>query len=236
MPTRACLGALLKAENFFQVVPTTDLLCVAAPGQNRLERLWTGTTRLAAGLLARMASRAIWSHPLAFLEALVLLVARVVGMAGPLTDVATIKAGLTRLGAAALGKHVPEVLALVHLLCIGGVLLTHQLQPTTQQAGLAHVGQNIFPENRFAAELDEVAYAVESMAGSGKCNADPVVDAEESDGALDVAANEGQEDDVVLLTLVIVHYGHLHPHKLLFWHLLLESEQLPGVGGEDRDL
>ena len=190
MSTRACFGALLKTENFFQVVSTTDLLCVAAPRENRLERLWTGTTRLAARLLARMASRAIRPHPLAFLKALVLLVARVVGMAGPPTDVATIKTGLTWLGAAALRKHVPEVLALAHLLCIGGVLLTHQLQPTTQQAGLAHVGQNLFPENRFAAELDEVAYAVESMAGSGKCNADPVVDAEEPDGSLDVAANE----------------------------------------------
>ena len=70
------------------------------------------------------------------------------------------------------------------------MLLTHQLQPATQQAGLLHVGQNLFPENRFGAELFEVAYAVESMTGSRKCYADPVVDAEEPDGALDVTANE----------------------------------------------
>lgn len=82
MPARACLGALLKAEHFLQIIATADVLCVATLGQgNSLQGLRAWATWLATMLLAWMASRAVRSYPPAFLEAFVLLVAWIVGVA-----------------------------------------------------------------------------------------------------------------------------------------------------------
>ena len=71
---------------------------------------------MATRLLTRMASRTVWSYSPTFLEAFVLLVPRVIGVAGATTDVATIKSSVARLDAAALWEEISEILALTHLL------------------------------------------------------------------------------------------------------------------------
>ena len=118
---------------------------------------------MAATLLTQMASGAF---PSTWLETHVLLVALVIGMAGEAADMAAVKLGIARFGAAALREQDAEVTAVCHLLCVVGMPLTEQIQCGAQKTCILHISQNLSPEFRFCPKLGEVANAVETVAGS----------------------------------------------------------------------
>ena len=58
--------------------------------------------------------------------------------------------------------------------------------------------------------LLEVAEGVEAVPGPGQSDTDAVVRPQKAHGPLLVAADQGQNDDVILLPLVVIHGRHAH--------------------------
>ena len=58
--------------------------------------------------------------------------------------------------------------------------------------------------------LLEVAEGVEAIPGPGQSYTDPVVRPQKANGPLLVAPDQGQDYDVILLSLVVVHGRHAH--------------------------
>ena len=80
---------------------------------------------MAATLLTQMAMGAF---PSTWLGTLILLVPSIIGVAGEAADMAAVKLGIARFGAAALREQGSKVVAVCHLLGVVGMLLTHQIQ------------------------------------------------------------------------------------------------------------
>ena len=74
------------------------------------------------------------------------------------------------------------------------------------------------------------------MPGSGECNTHSVVNTKEPDAALNIAPHQGQQDDVILFSLIVVYCCCTHSFKLQDWHLLPELKQLTRVCCQDGDL
>ena len=65
-------------------------------------------------------------------------------------------------------------------------------------------------DGRRDSALLEVAEGVEAIPGPGQSDTDPVVRPQKAHGPLLVAPDQGQDDDVILLSLVFVHGRHAH--------------------------
>ena len=65
-------------------------------------------------------------------------------------------------------------------------------------------------DGRRDSALLEVAEGVEAIPGPGQSDTDPVVRPQKAHGPLLVAPDQGQDDDVILLSLVVVHGRHAH--------------------------
>ena len=76
---------------------------------------------------------------------LILLVASVIGVAGEAADMAAVKWGIARFGAAAIREQDAEVAAVCHLLCVVGMPLTEQIQFGAQKTYILHISQNLSP-------------------------------------------------------------------------------------------
>ena len=97
------------------------------------------------------------------------------------------------------------------------------------------VVHNVLPQERLGAELFKVTDAVERMLCSGERDTDSVVNAEKANGSLPVAANQTEQNDIILLALVVVYSGNADTAESVSWHPLLKRGQLAGVGCEDGD-
>ena len=65
-------------------------------------------------------------------------------------------------------------------------------------------------DGRRDSALPEVAEGVEAIPGPGQSDTHPVVRPQKAHGPLLVAPDQGQDDDVILLSLVVVHGRHAH--------------------------
>ena len=65
-------------------------------------------------------------------------------------------------------------------------------------------------DGRRDSALLEVAEGVEAISGPGQSDTDPVVRPQKAHGPLLVAPDQGQDDDIILLSLVVVHGRHAH--------------------------
>ena len=92
---------------------------------------------------------------------------------------------------------------------------------------LVDVVHNVLPQEGLGAKLFKVPDAVERMLCSGERDTDSVVNAEKADGSLPVAADQAQQNDVILLALVVVYGGDTDAAESVSWHPLLESDQWP---------
>lgn len=63
----------------------------------------------------------------------------------------------------------------------------------------------------------------------GQSDADPVVHLQEADVVVVVAADEGEEDEVIFLPLVVVHRRHSHALELPPRHLFADQVHLQTV-------
>ena len=114
--------------------------------------------------------------------------------------------------------------------------LAAERESSAKEASPAHIGEQLAPENRLGAQLRKVPQAEQAMSRSGQRHTDAIVCAEKPNRSLDVAADQRQQDDVILLPLIVVNSAHSHTKKLIPWHPFLESIKLSSVCGEDRDL
>lgn len=81
-----------------------------------------------------------------------------------------------------------------------------------------------------------VTNTVEAFLGTGQGNANAIWNAQKPNFALRVAADQRQQDNIILLTLVLVHYMNLDPLKLFGGHKFAQTVELASIGGEDCDL
>ena len=115
------------------------------------------------------------------------------------------------------------------------MLLTLKPNSICNLSFFVDVAHNVLPQERLGAELFKVPDAVERMLCSGERDTDSVVNAEKANGSLPVAADQAQQNDVILLALVVVYGGDTDAAESVSWHPLLESDQLAGVSCEDGD-
>ena len=78
-------------------------------------------------------------------------------------------------------------------------------------------------DGRRDSALPEVAEGIESIPGPGQSDTDPVVRPQKPNGPLLVAPDQGQDDDVILLTLVVVHGRHAHMGRCKYCVIQMNS-------------
>lgn len=72
--------------------------------------------------------------------------------------------------------------------------------------------------------------------GPGQGYADAIWNVQKANFALGVAADQRQQNNIVLLALVLIDYMNLDPCKLAGRHKLAQTVELASVSGEDCDL
>ena len=97
------------------------------------------------------------------------------------------------------------------------------------------VVHDVLPQEGLGTELFKVPDTVKGMLCSRERYTDSVVNAEKANGSLPVAANQTEQNDIILLALVVVYGGNADTAESVSWHPLLESDQLAGVSCEDGD-
>lgn len=118
----------------------------------------------------------------------------------------------------------------------GRVILAAERQGINHPLLLCQVFTDAVPEDASFCHQIHVSYDKQTHFCPRQRNADTIVRLEESDLSLLVAANERQQDDVILLSLVVVDWSNANSLELRFRHLLPQEEHLSGVGREDGDL
>lgn len=72
--------------------------------------------------------------------------------------------------------------------------------------------------------------------GPGQGYADAIWNVQKANFALGVAADQRQQNNIVLLALVLVHYMNLDASELVGRHKLAQTVELASVGSKDCDL
>lgn len=81
-----------------------------------------------------------------------------------------------------------------------------------------------------------VTDTVKAFLGAGQGDADAIWNAQKPNFAFGVAADQRQQNDIVLFTLVLVHHMNLNPFELVGRHEVAQTVELASIGGEDCDL
>lgn len=171
---------------------------------------------------------------LALLGTLVFLVLGVVRVANTCANMAASQTEFARLSAAPLG-------GLVELFSTGDadlaiwMILTAQGQSSPNLVLSSQGVEDVAPQFDLLQHFT-VANTEQAFLGPGQSYADTIWDAQEPNFALGIAANQGQQNNIVLLSLVLVHYMNLDPTELFGGHELAQAVELARVGGEDGDL
>mmetsp|Transcript_100548 Transcript_100548/g.288920 ORF Transcript_100548/g.288920 Transcript_100548/m.288920 type:complete len:591 (+) Transcript_100548:549-2321(+) len=198
-------------------LPTLFGLVVFA-WQRHLDRLFTTCRARVVGLRRE----AIHATPTAFvtaplralpgasrcaLDIFVLLVER---MAAERAAVAAVgQQGLALLGATSMQRVAVEFFGAGYQTALGRVLGATKVQLRTNLLARFQRGQDLEPLV-ILAKLTCVAQNVHAMSGSRECHDDPVLDGDEPELALGIAADKGQDHYVVLLALVVVNADNAH--------------------------
>lgn len=168
------------------------------------------------------------------LQTLELLVVSVIRVTGARADMAAGQAEVTRQLAAPL-RHLLKVIATRNRRTRPGVVLTAQRQLPTRPPVLSEGVQDVAPQLN-SAKHSQVPDAVETLLSSGQGYTHPVRDLQETHASLRVAANQRQQDDVILLALILVHHVNLNPSELSGRQKFAKTVQLPCIGGKNGDL
>lgn len=81
-----------------------------------------------------------------------------------------------------------------------------------------------------------VTDAEKAFLGPGQGYADTIWNVQKANFTLGVAADQRQQNNIVLLALVLVHHMNLDSSELVGRHKLVQTMELASVGGEDCDL
>lgn len=168
---------------------------------------------------------------LALLDTLVLLMLWVIWVAGFCAHVATIQTELTGQSAASLWS-LTEILSTRSCYLQVWVILTVQGQSLPNLVILPQCLEDISPQLDSAQHLT-VAYTVQPFLGARQGYTDPIGDAQKANFSLCVAADQRQQDNVILFSLVFVYDMHFDPCEFTGRHKIAQTEELGGVGCED---
>lgn len=176
----------------------------------------------------------ITQNLLALLVTLVLLVFRVIWVADTCTDMATIQTELTRLSAAPLW-------GLFEVLSTGCLNLSIWMIHTAQGQSLPSLGmfpqrvEDVTPQFHLA-QYFAVANTVKTFLGTRQGDTDTIGNAQEANFTLLVAADQRQQDNVILLSLIFVYNMHSDPLEQIGRHKFAETVELASVSGKDGNL
>ncbi len=115
---------------------------------------------------------------------------------------------MTNLGATALGRKISSTNCLLHLI---GMNLALQRQRRPNAFPLLKRGIDLSPKAALGAERVHVADDEQAVLGTRQGDIHAVLSLQEPDLPISVASDEGQEDDLVLLALEVVHERDANP-------------------------
>lgn len=227
------LIARLLAYKCLRVLVARNHLCVLTPGYDLLHLhytfLWASFIAVKWAPVSQITHRF-----LALLMTLVLLVLRVVWMANPCANMATNQTELARLFAASL-RGLFEIISTRRFDLSVLMILTVQSQGIPNLVPLPQCVEDVAPELDFAQHFT-VANTVEPFLGTRQGYTDAIGNVQKANLALQVAANQRQQDNVILFSLVLVNDVHFDPCELFCRHEVAQAVQLSGVSCEDSNL
>lgn len=159
-----------------------------------------------------------------------LLVLGVVGVADTCANVATIQTELARLVAAPLWGLF-EIVGARRFYLLIWMILTAQGQSIPDLVLLLQSVEDVAPQFDLAQHFP-IANTVETFLGTRQGYTDAIGNAQEANFTLRVAADQRQQHNVVLFSLVLVHYVHFDPIELAGRHKVAQAVELPGIGCE----
>lgn len=170
----------------------------------------------------------------ALLGTLVFLVLGVVRVANSCANMAAIQSEFARLSA-------PPLRGLFKVFGTGGcdfpigMILTVQGQSIPDLVLFAQGVEDVAPQFDLFQHCT-VSDTVKAFLGAGQGDADAIWNVQKPDFAFGVAADQRQENNIILLTLVLVHHMNLDPCELVGGHEVAQTIELASIGGEDCDL
>lgn len=115
------------------------------------------------------------------------------------------------------------------------MILTAQGQSIPDLALLSQGAEDVAPQFDLA-QHRAVANAVETFLGTRQGYTYAIGDVQKANFTLQVAADQRQQDNVVLFSLVLVDYVHFDPCERAGRHKFTQTVELAGIGCEDGNL
>lgn len=159
---------------------------------------------------------------------------RVVRVADFLANMVTIENELAGLSAATL-RGLFEVLGTSSFYLSVWMILTVQGQSFPNLVVLPQSLEDVAPQFHFA-KCCTAANKVETFPGTRQSYTDAIGDAQKTNFTLHVAADQRQQDNVILFSLVLVNYMHLDPCELAGRHKFVQTVELAVIGRKDGNL
>lgn len=158
----------------------------------------------------------------------------VIRVANTCASVAAIQTELARLSAAPLGGLVKIFRTRGCYLAIG-MIITAQGQSFPDLVLFSQGVEDVAPQLDLLQHCT-VTDTEKAFLGPGQGYADAIWNVQKANFALEVAADQRQQNDIVLLALVLIYYMNLDPCELVGRHKLAQTVELASVGSEDCDL
>lgn len=95
--------------------------------------------------------------------------------------------------------------------------------------------EHVFPKLDLT-QHGTVANTVKTFLGTRQGYTDPIGNVQKANLILWVAADQRQEDNIILFTLVLVHNVHFDPCELAGWHKIAQTMKLACVSSKDGNV
>lgn len=158
----------------------------------------------------------------------------VIRVANSCANVATIQSEFARLSAAPL-RGLFKIFGTGGCDFPIGMILTAQSQSIPDLVLFPQGVEDVAPQFDLFQHYT-VTDTVKAFLGTGQGDTDTIWNAQKPNFAFGVAADQRQQNNIVLLTLVLVHHMNLDPCELFGRHEVAQTVELSSIGGEDCDL
>ena len=172
----------------------------------------------------------------AFLQAFVLAVVSIVGVAQLHTHVTTIQSRFAWLHAATFRYRLKIGSALHGNTAILWVILAIELQCLAVASRVFDSLDDLGPEHTGIFQHLKIADNIEPHSGAGQGHTEAIILLQETCFICDVASHKRKQNDVTLFALKVVDGCNSDTFKFLFGHTLLKFKYLAGVWRQDGDL
>ncbi|TNN78710.1 hypothetical protein EYF80_011114 [Liparis tanakae] len=115
------------------------------------------------------------------------------------------------------------------------MILAAQRQSVANLVLLPQGVEDVAPQFDFAQHCP-IANTVEAFLGTRQGYTDAIGNVQKANYTPQVAANQRQQNNVILFPLVLVHDVHFDPCELFGRHKVAQAVELPGIGCEDASL